>query len=259
MIITAVALFAVGLVQAQDGTKKTETQMDMKAIQEMMKSLPGGGSMPSMTPVQVQPSYEFAHSVDMKVEMLNAAGEMERTFDYTMHMSKDADFFSLETTMEGMGGSTMIYEIEEHRMIMMASMNGNKMGMVHKVDMEGMHEMAENKMEMEDPEFKKSGKGREILGYECHEWTGVDQGHDYHFWMAEDPKFSFAKAYQEMAHANKGGKLPDTEYPKGMLMEMTASDAESGTKTIMSVTEIREDDKMTISTEGWSFMEMGGF
>ena len=93
----------------------------------------------------------------------------------------------------------------------------------------------------------------------CEEWVGTDDGHDYSIWMATEAEFSFAKAYQEMAQAHKKGKGPDTDYPEGMLMEMTSIDKERGTRTVMAVTDIRENSNVSISTKDWTFYEMGGY
>jgi len=257
-IATALLLAIVpGFAQEDKESKDATPQYDMESIKKMMSngSMPDfSAGMPSMTPVEVDAVYKFQHSVDMKVESFNSKGDLDHTMSYTMHLDEDAEYFGMETSHE-MGEMKMVYEMKDHRMVMMAENGDSKMGMVHTVSDEMMKEGAEK----HDNDFKKSGKTKEILGKQCEEWVGTDEGHVYSVWMATEAKFSFAKAYQEMAKAQNRGKVTGAEYPEGMLMEMTSTNAETGAKTVMVVTEIREDSKTSISTKGWTFMEMGGF
>jgi len=255
----SLTLLSIALVTsmgfAQEDTKKEESKVDMNALKEMMKggSIPGmGGTIPTMQPVEVEDEYQFQHSVDMKVETFNKKGDQDNSMNYTMHLSEDADRFGMEMTHE-QGTGTIIYELNDQRMIMMTGSGDSKMGFVMVVN----ETMVENATEERDPDFHKSGKTKEIQGRQCEEWVGSDDGHDLSVWMATDAPFSFAKAYQEMAKAQNKGKGSGKEYPEGMLMEMISTDKESGTKTVMTVTEIRENSDFTISTKGWTFYEMG--
>ena len=255
------ALLSVALIAstgfAQKETKKEMTKFDMNSMKEMMKggSMPGmGGSMPTMQPVEVEDEYEFQHSVDMKVESFNKKGSLDNSMNYTMHLSENADHFGMDMTHE-QGNGTMIYEITEQRMIMMTESDGNKMGFVTVVN----ETLVEEATEESEPDFHKSGRKKEILGRQCEEWVGTDESHDFSVWMATDASFSFAKAYQEMAKAQNKGKSSGTEYPEGMLMEMISTDKDKGTKTVMTVTEIRENSNFVISTKGWTFYQMGSY
>lgn len=251
-ILLTCSLAIAVMAYAQTDEQKAQQQEAMEAVKQMMKD-GNMGSLPGMNTVELNEKYTFQHSVDMKVTVYNSKEAVDHNMDYTMFLGKEANNFGMEAKTE-MGNMTMVYEMEKRRMVMMSESGPvGKMGMVSSIP-----EAKDDAQSNEDLNLKKTGNTKTLLGKKCEEWAGEDDGHEYSLWMAVDAPFSFAKAYQEMARAQNKGKGGNTEYPDGMLMEMTSMDTKNKTKTHVVVTAINENINKTISTEGWSFMQMGG-
>jgi hypothetical protein len=228
----------------QDQTNSAgENSMDMGAF------FGGGGS--------IEPSYEFQHAVHVDISSSDKKGE---TFDQDMIMYSNDEggqgAFVMSMEQEGAQESVAIFDFEKKQMITLVDASGMKMAMVMKMDPAAYQSDEETTSTEDTPEYTKTGRSKEILGYTCDEYLMEDEEQSTQLWMSREVVVDLFQAFSAYAMQNEkqSAPSPQTEM-SGTMMEMTStSKKHSKEKTTWKVTKIEKDVDTSISTEGYSVM-----
>lgn len=220
-----------------------ENGMDMSAF------FGGGGS--------IEPSYQFQHAVHVDISSSDKKGE---TFDQDMIMYSNDEggqgAFVMSMEQEGAQESVAIFDFEKKQMITLVDASGMKMAMVMKMDPEAYQNDDEPSNTEDIPEYKKTGRSKEILGYTCDEYIMEDEDQTMQMWMSREVVVDLFQAFSAYAMQNKAQTAPQPEMEmSGTMMEMTStSKKHSKEKTVWKITKIEQDVNTSISTEGYSVM-----
>ncbi len=223
------------------------------AVMAMMQSMMGGGK-----PVDIRERYEFQHNVEMTTTMYDKKGKVDHQQAMTMYFSDTDALFGIATAVEGTQ-SVSVIDLDKLHMVMLMDMGGSKMAMT--LDLDQAWGGDDDDDESYDPAgFTKTGRTKKILGYTCEEYVTEEEGDRMEFWITRDEVLDIYRAFGAMTSTqkDKGGKTAmPTDYPSGMAMEVTTTER-NGSKTVMLVTAVNKNQGKTISTAGYSPMNLMG-
>lgn len=95
---------------------------------------------------------------------------------------------------------------------------------------------------------------KNILGYPCDGYRSENDEQITELWITRDAEVGMYNLFRANASTKQmKGKIPD-EYPRGMIMELTNEDQKSGEKTIMTVTNIKKDAKVSYAMSDYPAM-----
>ena len=231
--------------------KETDQEPDMSML------FGGGGK------VDVAESFEFNSSIDIVVTTTDKKGKAS-TMNMTMLFPDNEDYFGMEVGSqdskdEQIPPMKMIYDFKNKQMITMMNNGGQKMGMVMSIDEEQLAKWADDEDGDIDeiPEWKKTGKTKTILGYDCEQYVFTSNDGGGEAWVADDDDLHIGYAMNAMANAQKKDKNSDNEYPDGAILEMNFN-GNDGEKMTWISTDIKTDTEISLKTEGYQFMSLGG-
>jgi hypothetical protein len=165
--------------------------------------------------------------------------------------------------IDGSDKSTIIFDTKNSAMLILTDSDGEKTGFATSIDPEAMADMAEDYAEEEDIEesdltpynMKKTGKSKDILGYNCDEYLMEDESSEVHMWVSE----KLGKEMRKEWLKNKqtfGAMFMHAYALNGMVLEYDMMDKENGKKTIMLVTKIDMNHNHSVATGGYTVMSM---
>lgn len=206
-------------------------------------------------PLEVK-EYSFNHAVDSEMKTFDKKGKLEETFPMQTLYADGSMNLAILMTMDG-ANSTVIMDTEEKKSMVLTEVSGMKMAMV--TDYEDFEFTEESQAEIDDatPTFTKTGKTREIAGYSCVLYTGESEDYDAEYWVTDEIDLDMYRGFAAMYGQQKGkNKLP-SDYPQGMMMEMTSVDKKTNEKFVVTVTNVQMNKGTTLSTEGYKSMSFG--
>jgi hypothetical protein len=208
---------------------------------------------------ELKSNYDFDHQVDMRIESFDKKGKSEGVQTMQMFFSDSETHVGVKAIMEGMN-SVSIIDMTKYQMIMLMDMGGSKMAMAIDFDPSKFATEVETTDEATDVNFRKTGRTKTILGYSCDEYIMEDESSTVEFWVTREEQLDLFKAFGAMGASGKGagGFSSVTEYPMGMTMEFTSTEKKNGEKATMQVTKIQRNIDYSISTAGYSLMNMPG-
>ena len=214
--------------------------------------------------VEVKESFEFTSSIDIKV---TTTDKKENVTVMTMKMlfPENEEYFGMEinspdNTEEQMPPMKMVYDFESQQMVTMMINSGQKIGMVISINEEELAKWVdEDDSDIEDmPEWKKTGKTKNILGYTCEQYVFSDNDGSGEAWVSDDDDLNIGYAMNAMANSQDGkNNKGKSDYPDGAILEMTFTSDDGETMSWIA-TEIKTDTHIVIKTEGYQFMNLGG-
>jgi len=215
----------------------------------------GGGT------VEVAESFEFNSSIDIVVTTTDNKGKAT-VMNMTMLFPEDNEYFGMEikgndNPKEEIPPMKMIYDFENEQMITMMINGQQKIGMVISIDEEQLSKWADDDDNDIDemPEWTKTGKTKKILSYTCDQYVFSNEDGKGEAWVTEDDDLNIGYAMNAMANAQKQNNK--NEYPDGAILEMTFN-GEDGEKMTWVSTDIKTDTNISLKTEGYQFMAIGG-
>jgi CRISPR/Cas system CSM-associated protein Csm5 (group 7 of RAMP superfamily) len=239
----------------QDAYNNSDEKTDQEPDMSMLFG--GGGT------VTVAESFEFNSSIDIVVTTTDKKGNVNKMF-MAMLFPDNQEYFGME--MKGgddpnqeIPPMKMIYDFKNQQMITMMINGAQKIGMVISLDEELLEKWAEsddNDIE-EMPEWKKTGKTKEILGYECEQYVFSNEDGNGEAWVADEDDLNIGYAMNAMANTQKKNDKVDNEYPDGAILEMTFNGDDGEIMTWKSI-DIVTDTNISLKTEGYQFMAIGG-
>lgn len=221
---------------------------------DMSKLFGSGGS------VVVAESFEFNSSIDILMTTTDKKGN-PTAMNMTMLFPDNEEYFGMEmgsseSQNEQMPPMKMIYDFKNEQMITMMNNSGQKMGMVMSINEEQLSEWTDDDADIDEmPEWKKTGKTKTILGYSCEQYIFSSNDGDGEAWVSDDDDLNIGYAMNAMANAQKKNK--NSEYPDGAILEMTFN-GNDGEKMTWISTDIKTDTNISLKTEGYQFMAIGG-
>ncbi len=185
-------------------------------------------------------SYSFDFVVDIEMKDYD-----KNKHKMEMYLSKDNNYFGMRNPDDGdrkndivvmdfeKGITGMFREVDGKKEVM-ALPNMTEMGMAIAV-------AAIDEEEFSDFEFKKTGKTKNIHGYECHEYVGETEDEEMKGYIAHDFPVDMMSVFGEASKQFMPKNLTDiTEEMKGLTMK-SESKFKNGKKSTWEVKKINDD------------------
>ncbi|CAL2088991.1 DUF4412 domain-containing protein [Tenacibaculum sp. 190524A05c] len=210
---------------------KTLDKIDQKADKAMDKAL---DDKPNKTKKKGKDTFEFKGSVTVE-----ASNETNETAKFNLLFHKDAEVFCMEMKVDK---TNQIYNvITPSKVISFMDVSGMKI----KKENNTLEFDNTDKVPTEHGEFSKSGKTKEILGYECHEYIYSNDEGEASIWITK--KFPIKSKYAPLLGMTKDTKL------KGFILELNYT-SNDGEKANIKVVNIEKDKKVKIKSNDYKSM-----
>lgn len=206
--------------------------------------------------VKTEEVYDFDAVVTMKIETFKKKGESEPPVIMDMHFNKNELYtgtkFKSEEREGEEGEPFIIYDFKNSAMIMLMSKDRDKFSFAYDWEKTTADiQAAQNQDEEADREapgqwqdYTKIGS-KNILGYDCDGWRSESNNQVSEVWVSREADFGAYKLIRANANTKQlKGKIP-SNYPDGMIMEMSAKNQDSGEKTVMKVIDIMKNARIT--------------
>jgi len=234
------------------------------------------GELNNAPPPNIESSYHFSQKVVYK---MSSADENEgpSSLEYILWFPSEGKYMATqmgeisvedEKGEQQKGESMKMFSIMDNKnQAMVMIMEEQKMAQI--IPMDGAIEVVEAKMEenvaeetSEQPDIRKTGRTKRILGYSCDEYVSSSSDGEVTFWLTDEvdmisntPFNSFGDAFGE----NKNDfQLPDGTH--GFLMEMhfksKSPDNPKQEEMTIEVTEIRKEKK-DVNMSDYQVMNVG--
>ncbi|HKK38350.1 MAG TPA: hypothetical protein VJ949_02910, partial [Cryomorphaceae bacterium] len=239
-----------------------ETFQNEAAASAAMMKMMGGSD------VEVQDEYTFTHRFVILMENFDKKGKMDQSNEMTFLSKDESSVMGILMTQEGIN-TEVIYDLESYEIITLMKTGEQKMGTTMSIDKSQMEDMISEEDSKDGdmskrPTFKKTGETKMISGYSCDEYIVENiengDGDSVTYWITEELDIDWIKSMANMSSMNK--QMPDmyagSGYPEdGSVIQMIMTQ-KNGEKTMMTVKEAETDKNITISTKGYTFMNMMG-
>ena len=214
--------------------------------------------------VEVADFFEFNSSIDILMTTYDKKGKTN-SINMTMLFPEDEeDYFGMEmkgsdNPKQEMPPMKMIYDFKNQQIITMMDNGGQKIGMVMGIEEDQIAKWAESEdYEIDEmPEWSKTGKTKDIMGYNCEQYIFSSEDGKGEAWVTDDDDLKIGYAMNAMAQAQKQKNKNNNEYPDGAILEMTYNGTD-GEKMTWITTNIETDTNLKLMTTGYQFMSMGG-
>lgn len=210
--------------------------------------------------IQVDDEYKFDHNVVIRYIAFEKGKEVANQ-PMTMYFSTNSENFGMKVNSPEVGDSFIIYDHGNKKMHTLVSMQGQKMGMSTSLDDEAF---AVNESDNTDVMFTKTGNTKTISGYSCEEYLMEDGSSKddliQRIWMTTDVDVNWMEIMSSFGKSGKSAtptNLPDN-FPEGAMIQMEVEDEKGNPSIKMVVDEVNIDKPQSISTSGYTFMNMGG-
>ncbi|HKL39602.1 MAG TPA: hypothetical protein VJ894_02935 [Cryomorphaceae bacterium] len=218
--------------------------------------------------VQVQDEYKFDHRFVILMENFNKKGKLEESNEMTFMTKDESSVMGMVITQEGIQ-TEMIYDLMSYEIVTLMTVSGQKMGTTMSIDkaqVESMMSQEESEeVDMDKvPTFKKTGKTKTISGYSCEEYIVENiennDGNTIVYWFTTELDTDWIKSMSNMSGVN--GKMPDmyagSGYPEDGAVVQMIMDQKNGERMVMTMKDAETNQDITISTKGYTFMNMPG-
>ena len=220
--------------------------------------------------VKTEDSYHFNTVTTMKIETVKSDGKSDPPALVEMHFNDEGMYtgskFSGEDIDRQDGDVFIIYDFKNSSMIMLMNAEDDKFSIAYdwEQSLQQNEMLADNTSQQEiDWQKTEEWKGytkmgtKDIAGYSCEGYRSESDYAITEVWVTREASFGMPAMFQANANAKQlRGKVP-SEYPSGMLMEIETKDLESGDKTIMKVTDIKENANVTYTMSDYPVMSFG--
>lgn len=238
---------------------REETEEEAKMNTEELAVMMGG------TAAQVEDEYTFQNQFVILTETINKKGKVESSYEMTFLTSEEKSLMGVKINQEGVQ-SEMVYDLDNHEMVTLMRTGGQKMGTTMKID-KSLVDAAKEEAPTEKngmPKFEKTGNTKEISGYNCDEYVvknmeGMENGKVV-YWMTDETEADWIRSMSRMSGMNKN--MPDfyadSGYPENGAVIQTIMTDTKGETVRMTVKEAQTGGEFVISTDGYTFMNLGG-
>jgi len=252
----------------QDAHKKGTEADQQKRLSDLMSKM----GM-SSEPVDVEEAYTFQSSITMNVKNYEKDGTLQSDGDIISFVTPGEETFAYEFVEGEMHASNrdqkgvFIMDFKNEATIILSDDKGKKTGIIY--GMKGFMDQAQMDEDEDaeawedettppdsplgDPNVKKTGRSKSILGYKCEEYRYEDENDITHFWITKEYKWD-SKDF--MSNVFKTS-LYSRGMPWGFLMESEALDKESGEKSMYTVKDIDKNANKTFRLSDYQLTNLG--
>ncbi|MEP0710854.1 DUF4412 domain-containing protein [Algoriphagus sp.] len=201
-------------------------------------------------PVDTESSYDFSGHIVFELKSTDEKGKVADPILMKSYLAKSSDITGMELIdpKNPKAITALVFDKKNEASIVFLDNKGEKSSFAYKLDLDGMDEALDEEMadQIEDMDFtlEKTGKTKDILGYECEEYHVKNEDGEGYYWITEEPiggYSSFWSSNSPLMSSKAQEKYADhfSNLPKGNFMELTYTSADSGTME-MKVTEIND-------------------
>ena len=232
------------------------------------------GKLNTAPPPDIESSYHFTQKIVYKMSSTDKK-EGTSTIEYILWFPDNEKYMATqmgeitveEDGQEKTGESMQMFTIMDNsNLAMITIMEEQKMAQI--IPMESVTEAANEKVEentvegdYDQPNVKKTGRTKKIIGYSCEEYVSSSAEGDATFWLTDEVDMSNSSSFNSFWNGF-GEDANDFELPDGthgFMMEMhfktKSSDSEQGEATI-EVTEIKKEKKEVLMSN-YQVLNMG--
>jgi len=232
------------------------------------------GKLNTAPPPDIETSYHFTQKIVYKMRSEDKK-DGTNTLEYILWFPDNENYMATqmgEMTMEEngqekTGESIQMFSIMDNKnLAMITIMEEQKMAQI--IPMEGVTEAAKEKMEesieegkSEQPDVKKTGRTKKIIGYTCYEYVTSSVDGDATFWLTDEVEMLNNSLFNSFGSTFGGDandfKLPDEThgFMMGMHFKTKSSKTDQGESTI-EVTEIKKEKKEVLMSN-YQILNMG--
>ncbi len=251
-----------GLDEAEDSMKSnqesTKQDEDSDAATARMMSKMFGGS----ADVKLPEKYNFDGYFALETESVQG-DKRKLNAKMIMHLDKSGDNVGMEILeadgkkMDEKAKSFMIFDNDLKSMITLTQSGDMNMAMIMNLD--GFGDMADSLVEENSDNVKinKTGKTKSILGYSCDNYIIESEEGTTDAWISHEIKMSTFKAFQFLQSQQKKKNSPYSSIKDGFVLEAESTMKGEKGKTVMRVTEVNLNKNTSISTKGYTVMNLG--
>lgn len=227
--------------------------------------------------VTTEDTYRFDTITTMQLETIKENGKSDPPMFMEMHFNKDQMYtgtkFRGEDLQQENADVFIIYDFKNSAMVMLMSSEKDKFSFAY--DWQQALKYAESEETADG--YETEGEDEEEVDWEnVEEWNGYTRigtkkiaGYSSdgyrsetdqtvtELWVTRDAAYGMNNMFQANANAKQlRGKLPE-DYPYGMLMEMVSENVKNGEKTVMRVTDIRENMNISYAMSDYPNLSLG--
>lgn len=228
----------------------------------MSRAMMGKMGISMERPANIKDKYDFKGNLVMTTQAWDENGESEGEMLYTTYFSDNQKSFAMDFKTEDKGNSRMIFDMENHMMIVLSEDDGEKTGMVMGIDPNSATPSKDSSVTASNQStpatadyysnFKKTGKTKTVSGYSCEEYVYEDNESKAEYWMTDDLP---AELWANMFNNNTVAAVYAGK-PSGFIMEWTNENKLNKEKSTMVVKEVNKNQNSSFSTVDYSFITM---
>jgi len=202
--------------------------------------------------ITTEEAYSFDTITRMEIEKIPQQGSSEPPVIMEMYFNPDQQYtgsrFYNDEMKQEKGELFIIYDIKNSAMIMLMANDKDKFSFAYDWNQAlNVADSLQRKSEPTDWEETEAWQGytkigqKDILGYACDGYRSETENETVEIWITREAEFGMNNLFRAHTNAKQlRGQIP-AEYPQGMIMEMTSEEIDSGDKTVMRVTDIRQN------------------
>ncbi len=211
----------------------------------------------------VKPSYDFDGFIEMTIINYTDGNKEDDKTVYKTFIDTESFDYGMEFKDEDQEGTSyIIFDSENSLMLTLGDSDGEKTGFAISYAYAGAEPAEAEETDTEEAvdaySSYKTGKTKNILGYKCEEYRIENETDDdiVTMWVTDELNKEMKKSY--LQNSTFTGMFMYAYYTNGVVMEYILEDNSNNEKTVMTVTDIDLNKKNSISTHGYSIMNMGG-
>ncbi len=252
-----------GREEETEASSETKEARDRKRMNSLMKKMGV-----SSEPVPIADKYHFSSKMSMHFKNLESNGKVIDEGDVVTYLSPGEKNFAYEFTSgspsgrEGPKKGVFIMDYANGATIILSDENGKKTGVVYGIkffdeamedDDDGYVEEYEEDVDYMNPQYKKTGRTKNIAGYKCEEYAFDNEEEKGSFWVTKDAEWKTNDTFSAIFRA---GLYSHGVY-NGMLMESESTDKGTGEKNMMQVTELNDKASVNFTPGDYELTNLG--
>ncbi len=246
------------------GNYEENENMMQNRLNNMMKGIGMSGE-----PVPVEDNYSFTELVQMHIESFDNSESKTSGGEFITHLNPEAQSMAYEVLSSDIGDKEQglfIIDSKNKAIILLNDEQGEKTGIVYGMGtlFEDIGDMAVEETEDDgeipsnifaNPNVKKTGKTKSIVGYKCEQYIYNDEEAETEFWITDELKTSSADFFSTL--------FKTSVYTNGMgwgyVMESVSKEKATGDKTIMQVTKVDKNSTRNFKLSNYQITNLGSF
>ena len=255
-------------IDSISGTEEGNNSSNEDAMQNRMRSMLQGFGMTG-DPVAIDDAYLFNQLIQMHLEMYDNEGQQTHNGEFITYLNAQTGNLAYEVVSNDFGDNEQgmfIIDTKNNAMIILNNNDGEKTGIVYGIGtfFENLEDFSSDEVDSDEempdlsythPDVKKTGKTKNIAGYQCHQYIYNTDEVESDFWITEELKTSnrdfFSTLFKTSALTNGMGY--------GYVMESTSKDKTSGDINKMQVTRVDDNVKSRYDLSTYQITNLGSF